>query len=332
LAAEIDEAALQERLYQRWLARQDVVLRQHHAPGEKLFVDYAGQTVPVTDRYSGEVREAQILSSYEYMNYLQVVQVLVRTSNWIGQKILNSADSWQPVETRPLARSLSVAIHCSSRGTKERKSVFNRITKGIAIGLASASAVLTAHAQFDPGVMAKWASVVKIRYQVTGEYRATTMLAKDNLGAMGDVTDKVDLEFIWDAGEAKLVGDTKFTNYPSTVTNPHNFEKNCLAPKLIGPYEHFTLLSLSDGLGGYLHLESRRQSAEAEADGDCLGKLQHVNSSESTDTAQLAVPGAVLLGLPPGAGGPDMKPGPDKDSLVIVDGDWTWTYRLTPVE
>lgn len=28
--------------YRRWLATQDIVLRQHHTPGEKCFVDYAG--------------------------------------------------------------------------------------------------------------------------------------------------------------------------------------------------------------------------------------------------------------------------------------------------
>ena len=46
--------------YRRWLARQELVLRQDHAPGDKLFVDYAGQTVSIVDRYSGETRAAQI--------------------------------------------------------------------------------------------------------------------------------------------------------------------------------------------------------------------------------------------------------------------------------
>ena len=36
------------------------MLRQHYVAGEKLLVDYAGQTVPVVDRQTGEVREAQI--------------------------------------------------------------------------------------------------------------------------------------------------------------------------------------------------------------------------------------------------------------------------------
>ena len=33
-------------LYQRWREQLDVVLRQEHAAGEKLFVDYAGATIP----------------------------------------------------------------------------------------------------------------------------------------------------------------------------------------------------------------------------------------------------------------------------------------------
>ena len=35
-------------------------MRQNHRAGEKLFVDYAGQTVPVVEPATGEMREAQI--------------------------------------------------------------------------------------------------------------------------------------------------------------------------------------------------------------------------------------------------------------------------------
>jgi transposase len=48
------------QLYQQWASGLEPVLRQHYVAGEKLFVDYAGQTVPVVDRHSGEVRQAQI--------------------------------------------------------------------------------------------------------------------------------------------------------------------------------------------------------------------------------------------------------------------------------
>ena len=46
--------------YRRWRKRLDPVLRQEHRAGEKVFVDYAGQTVPVVDRGTGEIVEAQI--------------------------------------------------------------------------------------------------------------------------------------------------------------------------------------------------------------------------------------------------------------------------------
>jgi len=58
--------------YRAWRGKLDVVMRQEHRAGEKLFVDYAGQTVPVVDRATGEIREAQIFiavlgaSNYTY--------------------------------------------------------------------------------------------------------------------------------------------------------------------------------------------------------------------------------------------------------------------------
>ena len=47
-------------LYRQWQKKLDVTLRQEHRAGEKLFVDYAGQTVPIINPTTGEVTEAQI--------------------------------------------------------------------------------------------------------------------------------------------------------------------------------------------------------------------------------------------------------------------------------
>jgi transposase len=48
-------------LYRSWEDRVSVTMRQAHVGGDKLFVDYAGDTVPViVDRLTGEVRQAQI--------------------------------------------------------------------------------------------------------------------------------------------------------------------------------------------------------------------------------------------------------------------------------
>ena len=75
--------------YRRWLATQDLVLRQHHVPGEKCFVDYAGQTVGLTDRATGEVRQAQIFvavlgaSSYTYAEATWTQQL----PDWLGSHV-----------------------------------------------------------------------------------------------------------------------------------------------------------------------------------------------------------------------------------------------------
>jgi transposase len=41
--------------YRRWRGGLDRVLRQEHKAGEKVFVDFAGQTVPIVDRATGEI-------------------------------------------------------------------------------------------------------------------------------------------------------------------------------------------------------------------------------------------------------------------------------------
>ena len=43
--------------YRRWLDKLDVVMRQMHRAGEKLFVDYAGHTAQVIDRHTRGVME-----------------------------------------------------------------------------------------------------------------------------------------------------------------------------------------------------------------------------------------------------------------------------------
>lgn len=59
-------------LYRQWIGRVDPVMRQVHRAGEKMFVDYAGQNVGVSDPASKQLREAQIFiavlgaSSYTY--------------------------------------------------------------------------------------------------------------------------------------------------------------------------------------------------------------------------------------------------------------------------
>ncbi len=58
--------------FRRWQRHLDAVMRQEHRAGEKLFVDFAGQQLPIVDSATGEVKPAELFvavlgaSSYTY--------------------------------------------------------------------------------------------------------------------------------------------------------------------------------------------------------------------------------------------------------------------------
>lgn len=57
--------------YRQWRKQLNPMMRQKHRAGEKLFVDYAGQTMPVIDPTTGEVRQVQIfVATLGASNYL----------------------------------------------------------------------------------------------------------------------------------------------------------------------------------------------------------------------------------------------------------------------
>jgi transposase len=75
--------------YRAWAQRLKRSMRQLHVAGEKMFVDYAGQTVPLIDADTGEVTAAQIFvatlgaSSYTYA----CATAGQTTADWIGAQV-----------------------------------------------------------------------------------------------------------------------------------------------------------------------------------------------------------------------------------------------------
>jgi transposase len=59
--------------FNQWRNKLQLSLRQEHKAGEKLFIDYAGNTLPVIDAETGEIKDAQLFvatlgaSSYTYV-------------------------------------------------------------------------------------------------------------------------------------------------------------------------------------------------------------------------------------------------------------------------
>jgi transposase len=73
-------------LYRQWAGRIDPVMRQEHRAGEKMFVDYAGQTVGVYDLQANQMRQAQIfVAVLGASNYTYAEATWSQTlPDWIG--------------------------------------------------------------------------------------------------------------------------------------------------------------------------------------------------------------------------------------------------------
>jgi transposase len=56
-------------LYQRWRSKLDLVLRQEHKAGEKMFIDWAGASIPVYDRITGESSPAPFVATLGASSY-----------------------------------------------------------------------------------------------------------------------------------------------------------------------------------------------------------------------------------------------------------------------
>jgi len=73
-------------LYREWLAKTDVRMLQHHKAGEKMFVDWAGVGINVTNAKTGEVKEQSVfvsalgVSQYIFAKAYENQQL----PNWLG--------------------------------------------------------------------------------------------------------------------------------------------------------------------------------------------------------------------------------------------------------
>jgi transposase len=73
-------------LYMEWQKKQRRSMRQTHVAGEVLFVDYAGQTVPIVCATTGEIRFAQVfVAVMGASNYTYAEATLSQTlPDWLG--------------------------------------------------------------------------------------------------------------------------------------------------------------------------------------------------------------------------------------------------------
>lgn len=77
------------QLYGDWVGKQAISLRQEHRAGEKLFVDFAGDTIPIHDPRTGEISQGHVFvgvlgcSNHTYAE----VTATEKLPDWIGAQV-----------------------------------------------------------------------------------------------------------------------------------------------------------------------------------------------------------------------------------------------------
>lgn len=133
--------------YRAWARTRKRSMRQVHPGGERLFVDYAGQSVPVLDAATGEIRRAQVFvavlgaSSYTYacatwqQTAADWVGAIVGALHFIGgvprllvpdqpRALIANPDAYEPVTARlmqEMAEHYGVAVLPARPGRPQDK-------------------------------------------------------------------------------------------------------------------------------------------------------------------------------------------------------------------
>jgi hypothetical protein len=173
---------------------------------------------------------------------------------------------------------------------------------------------------------------------VVAEYAGAAEVLRGPRGfAYGpQVKDRVELAFDWNQNETKLVGTPVIRNFPSTVI-PAPVKPGCPPVRVDGAYEHADVTSAKgvDYSPGLELTVQRTFPAGAipypgvHATGKCGDAWDESAARSETTTLGILVMPAMYFAVP-SAAGKGVVVGKDGKTITAVQGDWTYTYTLSP--
>jgi len=126
-------------LYRRWLGTRDVVLRQEHKAGEKVFVDWAGPTIPIHCRTGGGTRQAHLFvavlgaSCYTYAEALADEQ----TISWLTAH-MNTFEFFGGVPKILVPDNTRTGVTRACRYDPDLNPTYNELAKHYGVGVVPA--------------------------------------------------------------------------------------------------------------------------------------------------------------------------------------------------
>ena len=117
-------------LFREWLGTQPVWMRQDHKAGERLYVDYAGMTMPIQDRKTGETYQAQVfvatlgVSSYTYVECTRTQSL----RDWLASHC-RAFEFFQGVPALVVCDNLRSAVNRPCRYDPEKNPAYEELAR-----------------------------------------------------------------------------------------------------------------------------------------------------------------------------------------------------------
>ncbi len=195
-------------------------------------------------------------------------------------------------------------------------------------------APVTSNAQMDMEKMMYWGDSTVIRWAVVGDYDGDQLILKASTNGHAHVKDHVEIVFEYtNAGNGGLFGAPIVTDSETELGALRNGAEGCDAPTISSDrYEHSTIESIKDGLGGQLAMMVRTDYPGGSVPVMCSGKGEPVKPRSSTTQEDLPVPSIMMLAMGQEANSSEMQVTKDSKSIIIKRHGWTYTFTPTKVK
>lgn len=185
--------------------------------------------------------------------------------------------------------------------------------------------------QVDMAALQRWANVKVVSYHIVGTFEGWTPVSS-KISAEGNVTDSVTLDFSWNVGQRKIVGEPKFQNANAAVKALRD-KGQCTTPVLKGDYEHLDVTNVGSDDMGRIVVTGTRLFPPANVASECPASkaLLPAAGKQQPVTEYPAVPDPRIMATAGMASGtPNLTFTPDRKSYVMKGARWTWTVTPTP--
>lgn len=188
----------------------------------------------------------------------------------------------------------------------------------------------------DLAVAQKWSAAKVVSYRVEGVHSGREAVVFGDYEGKADVTDRITVEFTWDAKKRSIVGPVTVKDGKSELRNLKSDGTNCGPPQLNGDYEHFQSVSHSMSSRDQVQIKGIRTYPPARVSnypGSC--SLRSIAGGKEESILWVAGAGPEALDMPalgkmPGS--PISFSADGKSFSMKGAGNWVWTYIPTIVK